>query len=241
MIIIQDWDPRGELIRVQIALTKGVEDKKEYEKLKSREGELLEIIGQNHLHGTISNDIKFYNGLPDSYFNLSHNELTTPQQAVNIFRNLVDLPSLRSLYFTDSNVNIESIKILVNSNLTNLLFLDLSRNWINNQCVKLLAKSHNFQKLLSLRLENNQIDDLGVQLLAKSVSFPNLTDLNLGYNNFTEEGVRIFANSKNYKKLINIDLASIHINNTTSLRNDFAKNFPALKNLYIGNLSFRNF
>lgn len=242
-----DWleehgDPRGELIRIQIALQDKdkslLTDKK---KLEEREKKLLADL-------ELPENIGFYKGLPDYI----HTSLSTNKK--EYLSHIANLPSLNQVSLNNVNINIDDIKFIINSNKNiinlklshnnlddeaitlishyNLHFLSIDYNKITDEGVQTLVNS-NIKQLYQLDLGNNRITDIGVTTIAQSDHFSRLFNLDLDNNPFTEEGVRNFINSPHFPALKYLYMRNENFSGLPYL-NQLQNNFPELRETTIG-------
>ena len=150
---------------------------------------------------------------------------------------LTKVPFINCTYLELKNNKISEISNALNFiSITNLLYLDLSHNYINS--IEGL-NSNQFQKLITLNLGNNQITNID---LLKEVYFKDLNKLDLYDNNI--EDVSIFGQvpfiklkelNLSYNKINNIDIINFMIFENLNILDLNGNNINDLKPLNLSN------
>jgi uncharacterized protein (TIGR02996 family) len=97
--------------------------------------------------------------------------------------------SIRTLGLSDTHVLDDGLRAFVESR-TNINRLDLSRNPLPRQGVRMLSQSQHLASLRSLNLRKCRIEDWKLGLLTQSRFWPNLVELDLRENPIPPAGVR---------------------------------------------------
>eukprot|EP00341_Mesodinium_pulex_P017637 CAMPEP_0116902158 /NCGR_PEP_ID=MMETSP0467-20121206/9836_1 /TAXON_ID=283647 /ORGANISM="Mesodinium pulex, Strain SPMC105" /LENGTH=156 /DNA_ID=CAMNT_0004575917 /DNA_START=1144 /DNA_END=1611 /DNA_ORIENTATION=+ len=94
--------------------------------------------------------------------------------------------------------------------LANLTKLDLSKNKINCEAVRVIAQSEYTSNIEVLDLNTNKIEDEGLHYLSLAQSLRNLETLDLSYN-LIDKGVKYLVNSETLESLTQINLRNNRI------------------------------
>jgi len=203
-LIFADWlddrgDPRGQFIRVQIALSRMPDDAPGRNALQHRESALLSMHRDKWsapLRG-IACSSEFSRGFIDTVnvegrvFLRRHEEL---------FR----LAPIRNIRFLDVGSSLG--KLMNCPELARLTGITISSQHIDEQLTRALVESPYLGGLNSLHLGRNRVGDRGAERLAWSPRFPKLRELNLSDNTIGDVGGQALAESSNLAGLESLEL-----------------------------------
>ena len=174
--------------------------------------------------------LSFYNILnqdnqKEFYINNSEIKLTNDENAnkdINILSKL-SFNNLKMITFQNCSLYDNDINLLEALFTSNLQYLDLSKNKIND--LEVFSKEEIYNNLEFLNLSNNYIDNIIPLFHSK---FNNLKNLNLSYNNIFDIDCLGFDNIY-FDKLQILDLSNNHIKKLNKI------NIPSLTNLKLIN------
>ena len=204
---------RAELIRVQIALDRLLEDDPRHAELADRQNELLEAY-RPVWTAPLSNlgaRFQFRRGLPDS---VSLDAAAFLSRGEELFDN-TQVRSGRSFV---RRIRLEEparvLAALVHASIVNqIVELDLSECDLGNGGASALAGSPHLSRLNSLSLGHNRLGDAGVFALVRATSLAHLEILELNDNGLIgHEGVASLAGSPVLAGLVELDLTGNEVN-----------------------------
>ena len=235
-LIFADWldernDPRGEFIRVQVAIAHLPAGDPRQDTLTDREATLLARYHDTWvapLRGLAAGP-EFRRGFVES---VNVDGRTFLKRAAELYR----LAPVRHLRFLDVGSTLEWVMAspqlarltgltiaaqhiddrltgcLVDSpHLDGLRSLNIARNRIGDRGAELLARSPRFPRLTTLDLSDNSIRDRGAGGLAASVHLGNLETLELRRNELTRDGLGLLCSSPTLAELRHLGLAQNHV------------------------------
>jgi uncharacterized protein (TIGR02996 family) len=222
-------DPeRGELVRVQVALSRMTEDHPKHAELKNQEAELREAnLARwcSHLSDLDLEQCEFRRGVLDS---VVVNAATFLEKGDELFRRV----PVRRIQLRDSSPVIASLASA--PLLENVRELVLCGESVGNGGVNLLVRSPFLKKLELLDLGFNGIDDAGVTALARASTLPKLSSLSLSANgHITSTGIMELAASPFFGGLTSLDLFGNDIDDAGLKAIIASKTFTALNMLRI--------
>jgi uncharacterized protein (TIGR02996 family) len=189
LLVFADWltdqdDPsltdRGELIRVQTALSRWVPDVEQRESLLQRQQELLQRWASTWLGPVLPfcRSWRFQNGLPSIVVSTKNFLRGTLAEEAEDRLNAAGILSVKLEDCSAGDLvllaNVEHLRLLTR--------LDLSGNGLDSAAINLLARSPHLAGLTDLDLSNNQIGDRGLLALLTSRHLSRLTRLDLRNN-----------------------------------------------------------
>jgi uncharacterized protein (TIGR02996 family) len=230
-LIFADWldehdDPRGEFIRVQIALAGLPADDSRRTALLDREATLLarhHAAWSEPLRG-VAGWTEFRRGFVETAIVEAGTFLRragdlfrlAPVQHVRILdvgSSLVQLTSspflarLSSLTICAQHIGNRLTQALADSpHLGGLHSLNIGRNRIGDRGVERLAWSHRWQDLIELDISDNAIGDIGARAIAESTNFAKLQTLELRHNELSRAGLGYLCASKTLASVRNLGL-----------------------------------
>jgi uncharacterized protein (TIGR02996 family) len=195
-------DPeRGELVRVQVALSRMTEDHPGHADLKNQEAELREaniVRWSEHLSDLDLEQCEFRRGVLDS---VVVGAATFLEKGEELFRRV----PIRRVQLRDSATVMP--ELVVSPLLANVRELVLCGDNLGNGGVNLLTRSPFLKELEMLDLGFNGINDAGVNILARAGTMPNLSSLSLSANGFiTSAGIMYLAASPFFGNLTSLDI-----------------------------------
>lgn len=203
-LIYADWlderdDPRGEFIRVQIALARLPDDDARRPGLLDREAVLL---AQHHARWSdslrgLAGSAEFRRGFVESVIVEADIFL---RRAADLYR----LAPVGHAQFLDIGSRLD--ELMASPFLARLSEITISAQHIGERLARALVESAHLTGLRSLSLNRNRIGDRGVELLAWSRRWPNLTQLDLSDNGIGDAGARALAASTNLAHLTSLEL-----------------------------------
>lgn len=203
-LIYADWlderdEPRGEFIRVQIALARLPFDDPLRTELLDREAVLLarhHARWSDPLRG-LAGSAEFHRGFVESVI---VDASTFLRRAGDLFR----LAPVSRVQFLDVGSCLQQLMAL--PSLARLSAITISAQHIGERLARALVESPHLTGLRSLSLNRNRIGDRGVERLAWSRRWPNLTELDLSDNGIGDAGARALAASTNLARLTGLEL-----------------------------------
>jgi uncharacterized protein (TIGR02996 family) len=214
-MIYADWleergDPRGEFIRVQVALARDDHDGRALDKakrkvLKARESTLLKQHREEWerpLTALGAARVEFRRGFP-YHINI------TAEDFISHATEIVGLAPVESARIWARSAEIEALMAV--PQLAKLTALDLSGMRLGRERVAALASCPYLGNLTTLALKNAGINEAEAQVLAGSQNLANLTTLDLSVNLLGDAGVRSLAESRQLRKLTALVLRSCYI------------------------------
>jgi poly(ADP-ribose) glycohydrolase ARH3 len=230
-LVYADWqeergDPRGEFIRVQVALARLPADDPRREELEARERQLFQEHGKRWagpLRGlvrkwefrrgfveAVTADARHFVRQADSLFRLAPVRQVTLRRAGPVMDHVAGCPHLarlRCIDFCFSHLGLAELWTFLSSPYLNgLRDLRLCGNHLGVAGVRALLASCLPAKLTRLELGANRLDAEAAQLLATSAMLRGLTHLDMSNNPLGPEGVRALASSSHLEELTSLDL-----------------------------------
>ncbi|HKB01758.1 MAG TPA: TIGR02996 domain-containing protein [Gemmataceae bacterium] len=198
-LIFADWldergDPRGEFIRVQVALARLPADDPRAAGLKDREAILL---ARYHAHWSeplkgVAGWTEFRRGFVET---VNIETRTFLRRADDLFR----LAPVRHVRLLDVGSSLPRLADC--PQLARLSALTIYAQHIDERLTRVLAESPHLGGLRALNMGRNRIGDRGAERVAWSPRFRNLIDLDLSDNALGDTGVAAIAGSSNLARL----------------------------------------
>lgn len=235
-LIFADWldergDPRGEFIRVQVALARMPAADPRRGPLTNREAALLarfHVPWSDPLKGiagwtefrrgfveTVNIDGRSFLRRADDLFRLApvrHVRILDIGGTLERVAASPQLTRLTALTVYAQHIDDRLARCLVESpHLGGLRALNLGRNRIGDRGVERLAWTPRFRELAALDLSDNGVGDLGARTLAESSNLANLEWLELRRNEITRAGLGYFCSSTFLTRLRHLGLAQNHV------------------------------
>jgi uncharacterized protein (TIGR02996 family) len=203
-LIYADWlderdDPRGEFIRVQIALARMSTDDLRRPELLDREAALLarhHARWSDPLRG-LAGSTEFRRGFVDSVIVEAETFL---RRADDLFR----LAPVEHVQFLDLGSHLD--RLVASPFLAQLSGITISAQHIGERLARALAESPYLDGLRSLNLTRNRVGDRGAGRLVLSRRWLCLTELDLSDNRIGDNGARALAESTNVGHLESLEL-----------------------------------
>jgi uncharacterized protein (TIGR02996 family) len=203
-LILADWldehgDPRGEFIRVQLALARLPADDPHREALVEREAALLARFHVPWTEGFkgLAAGPEFRRGFVET---INIDGRTFLRRADELFR----MAPIRHVRLLDVGSTFE--RLIQSPQLARLTALTVYAQHMDDRLTRLLAESPYLEGLRSLNIGRNRVGDRGVERLAWSPRFRQLVDLNLSDNAIGDGGARVLAESSNLAGLMSLEL-----------------------------------
>lgn len=118
---------------------------------------------------------------------LHFNNCSFVEDDLSGFKN--ELNSLTKLKIKNCGLTSDHLKTLAGVKFSNLTYLDLSYNWIDDAGIPFLLESITQSKLYFLDLNDNQISTIGTYAIGECDGLRHLEDLSLSNNPIDDEGV----------------------------------------------------
>jgi len=203
-LVFADWldernDPRGEFIRVQIALARLAADDPRASALRDREATLLaryHAPWSEPLRG-IAGWTEFRRGLIET---VNVEARLFLRRAADLFRRA----PVRHVRFLDVGSTLD--RLMQSPYLARLSALTISNQHIDERLTRSLVESPHLGGLRSLNIGRNRVGDRGAERLAWSPRFGNLTSLDLSDNAVGDPGARTIADSAHLSRLVYLEL-----------------------------------
>lgn len=203
-LIYADWlderdNPRGEFIRVQIALARLSREDPRRPKLLDREAVLLarhHARWSDPLRG-LAGSTEFRRGFVESVIIEAGVFL---RRAGDLFR----LAPVAHVHFLDVGSCLE--QLMTSPFLGRIADMTIGAQHIGERLARALSGSAHLDRLRSLNLYRNRIGDRGARQLLWSRPWPGLTDLDLSDNGIGDDGARALAISTNIAGLESLEL-----------------------------------
>ena len=192
-------DPRGEFIRIQIALARLPADDPRRLELANREIAMLtrhRVRWSEPFRG-LAGDAEFRRGFVETAV---VDGRTFVRRAAELFR----LAPLRHVRLLD--VGSSLTRLMASPFLARLSAITIFGQHIDQRLTQALVESPHLDGLRSLNLARNRIGLRGVEQLAWSPRFRNLIDLDLADNAIGDTAARAIAESSNLGSLQSLDL-----------------------------------
>src|SRR5262245_16946467 len=203
-LVFADWldeqnDPRGEFIRVQVALARSTTDDPRAYDLRDREATLLaryHAEWSDRLRG-IAPWTEFRRGFVET---VNVDARTFLRRAGELFR----LAPIRHVRLLDAGSTLD--RLMQNPHLARLSALTIYAQHIDERLTRALVDSPHLGELRSLNIGRNRVSDRGAERLAWSPRFGNLSALDLSDNALGDTGVSAIAGSSNLSNLASLEL-----------------------------------
>ena len=231
-LIYADWldehgDPRGGLIRVQIALAKLPPFDSRRPDLARAEEQLLARyadLWSAPFRGLATGPV-FRRGFVEEIKVTARQFLAHPDE---LFR----AGPVRHLHLLDGASHIA--QALASPHLARLTGLTVYAQYLREPLMDAVAASPHLANLRTLHLGRNHVGDTGVRrLLGATVS--NLEDLDLGGNELSDDAARQFAEAARFPRLARLELADNALSAAGAERLADAALFPRLERLGLAN------
>ena len=203
-LIFADWldeqgDPRGEFIRVQIALARLPADDPRRTELLDREATLL----ARH-HAPWSEPLRGVAGWAE--FRRGFVETVNVEARIFLRRaeELFHLAPVRQVRFLDIGSNLG--RLMDSPHLARLSAVTIYAQHMGEDLTRAAVDSPHLGELRSLVIGRNRVGDRGAERLAWSSRFCNLTSLDLSDNTIGDTGALAIAGSSNLSKLESLEL-----------------------------------
>jgi len=231
-LIFADWlddrdDPRGEMIRLQLASSRLPPDHADAHAIDTAiqiELPLVERLWQTHLDGLVSG-WSLRHGLPEC-ITMSARDLARygpkafewlPIQRVRLESPLTHFPQLcvlpifgriRELDLCGTGISLADLQSLSRvRHLKRLRVLDLSFNGLTNDALEVLARLPALASLVELSLnDNEEVGTYGIRAIAESQTLVSLRSLDLGGNHLGEQAAGWLAQGSATQKLDRLNL-----------------------------------
>jgi len=203
-LVFADWldergDPRGEFIRVQVALARLPADDPRADALRDREAALLaryHAAWSEPLRG-VAGWTEFRRGLVET---VNVEARLFLRRSADLFR----LAPVRHVRFLDVGTSLD--RLLQSPHLARLNAITIYAQHIDERLTRSLVESPHLGGLQSLNIGRNRVGDRGAERLAWSPRFANLTSLDLSDNAVGDPGARAIAGSTNLGKVVSLEL-----------------------------------
>jgi uncharacterized protein (TIGR02996 family) len=203
-LILADWldergDPRGEFIRVQVALARLPADDARAAGLRDREATLLA-----RYHAQWSEPLKGIAGWAE--FRRGFVETVNIETRTFLRRadDLLRLAPVRHVRLLDVGSSLPRLADC--PQLGRLSALTIYAQHIDERLTRVLAESPHLDGLRALNIGRNRVGDRGAERLAWSPRFRNLTELDLSDNALGDTGLAAVAESSNLGRLETLEL-----------------------------------
>jgi uncharacterized protein (TIGR02996 family) len=203
-LIFADWldergDPRGEFIRLQIALSRLAADDPDRDRILAREGNLLSrhFAAWAEPFKGLGAGLEFRRGFVET---VNIDGRTFLRRAADLFR----YAPVRHIRLLDVGSTLE--RVLACPQLARLTALTIYAQHIDERLARCLVESPHLNGLRSLGVGRNRIGDRGIERLAWSPRFRKLVRLDLSDNGVGDAGARTLAESSNLAGLESIEL-----------------------------------
>jgi len=203
-LVFADWldernDPRGEFIRVQVALARTAADDPRARDLRDREATLLaryQAPWSDRLRGMA----------PWTEFRRGFIETVNVEARVFLRRagELFRLAPVRHVRFLDVGSTLD--RLMQSPHIARLSALTIYAQHIDERLTRALVESPHLGGLRSLIIGRNRVGDRGAERLAWSPRFSSLATLDLSDNALGDTGVRAIADSTNLSGLVSLEL-----------------------------------
>jgi uncharacterized protein (TIGR02996 family) len=203
-LIFADWldeqgDPRGEFIRLQVALARLHGEDPVRIELLDREAALL---GRYYTHWSqefrgIVGGPEYYRGFVETVFMEARTFL---RRADDLFR----LAPVRHIQFLDVGNSLG--RLMQSSHLAKLSSLTIYAQHVGERLTRALVDSPHLGELRTLNIGRNNVGDRAAERLACSPRFRQLTTLDLSDNTISDSGARAIAASSNLGNLESLAL-----------------------------------
>ncbi len=208
-LVYADWlddrgDPRGEFIRVQVALAHLPDDSPRRPPLAAAERELLDAFRDEWAapFRGLASGLEFRRGFVDE----------VKVAARPFLANAADLFAagpVRHVHLLDVGGHLPAI--VRTPLLARLSALTVYAQHAGEPLARLVAGCPHLAGLRALHVGRNRLGDEGVMALAASPHLANLEDLDLSENEIGEAGARALAGSPNLSALKRLELAGNHV------------------------------
>lgn len=191
-------DPRGEFIRIQIALARLPCDDPSRAELARRECAMLgryQTKWSEILRG-IAGSAEFCRGFIETAV---VDARTFLRRAGDLFR----MTPLRHMKLLD--VGSSLARLMASPYLARLSMITIFAQHIDDRLTRALADSPHLDNLRSLNIARNRVGDRGIEQIAWSPRFRNLIELDIGDNAVGDTGVRAIAESSNLSGLRSLE------------------------------------
>jgi uncharacterized protein (TIGR02996 family) len=233
-LLFADWleergDPRGEFIRLQIAISRAEAGDEQLAEMQRREEEMLTThrrawLGPLH---SLAYSWTFKRGFPEEACLPAEHFLNcvetlfrlTPLRLVRLMKSgpwadglaaCPHLRRLRALHMTDNQIEDKGLqKLMASPYLGSIESLRLGNSWLTEKSGLILAEARHMRKLTTLSLSDNMLGDRGVKALAGASHLSKLTSLYLGNNQITDFGAQALAESPHFSRLKTLDLGNV--------------------------------
>src|SRR5262245_9090295 len=203
-LVFADWlderdDPRGEFIRVQVALARLSAGDPRAIVLRDRESALLARYGTRwteRLRGVAAGP-EFRRGFVET---VNVEGRLFLRRAAELFR----LAPVRHVRFLDVGSTLD--RLMQSTHLVRLSTITIANQHIDERLTRSLVESPHLGGLLGLNIGRNRVGDRGAERLAWSPRFRNLGALDLSDNAVGDPGARAIAGSSNLGGLVSLEL-----------------------------------
>jgi uncharacterized protein (TIGR02996 family) len=235
-LIFADWldergDPRGEFIRVQVALARLPVGDPRRDTLADREAALLArfhapwsdplkgiagwTVFRRGFVETVNIDGRTFLRRADDLFRLApvrHIWLLDVGSTLERVMACPQLARLTALTVYAQHIDERLARFLVESpHLGGLRALNIGRNRVGDRGVERLAWTPRFRDLATVDLSDNAVGDAGARTLAESSNLANLESLELRRNDLTRAGLGYLCSSSVLARLRYLGLAQNHV------------------------------
>lgn len=203
-LIFADWldernDPRGEFIRVQVAIAQLSTNDPQRDLLLDREAQLL---ARFHVAWTeplkkIAGWAEFRRGFVET---VNIDARTFLRRASDLFR----LAPVRQIRFLDVGSSLD--RVMSSPQLDHLTSITIYAQHIEERLTRALVESPHLAGLRSLNIGKNRVGDRGVETIAWSPRFRQLEILDVSDNSVGDAGARAIAGSSNLANLESLEL-----------------------------------
>jgi uncharacterized protein (TIGR02996 family) len=203
-LIFADWldeqgDPRGEFIRVQVAISRLPAEDPTRTALLDREATLL---ARHHARWSeplrgVASTAEFRRGFAETVFIDAKTFLLRADE-------LFQLAPVRQIRFLDIGSNLG--RLMESPHLAQLSSVTIYAQHMGEDLTRALVDSPHLGELRSLSIGRNRVGDRGAERLAWSSRFRNLTSLDLSDNTIGDTGARAIASSSNLANLEALEL-----------------------------------
>jgi uncharacterized protein (TIGR02996 family) len=203
-LIFADWldehnDPRGEFIRIQIALARLAADDPRRTELANRESVLLA-----RYRAKWSEPLRGFAGGTEFARGFIETAVVDARTFVRMGHVLFHLSPLRHIRLLD--VGSSLTRVMTSPNLARLSAITIFAQHIDDRLTRALVDSPHLDNLRSLNIARNRIGDRGLEQIAWSPRLRNLVELDIGDNAVGDTGVRAIAESNNLGRLQSLEL-----------------------------------
>jgi uncharacterized protein (TIGR02996 family) len=203
-LIFADWldergDPRGEFIRVQVALARLQPGDSRRDTLVDREAALL-----GRFHAPWSDPLKGIAGWTEFRRGFVETVNIDGRAFLRRADDLFRLAPVRHIRFLDIGSTLE--RVTECPQLARLTALTIYAQHIDERLARSLVESPHLGGLRALNIGRNRVGDRGVERLAWTPRFRELTVLDLSDNAVGDGGARTLAESSNLANLESLDL-----------------------------------